>query len=262
MTPKFAVHLTGIAALCSVIFIGSAAGEETLVGTYGEVRTGLAFKLPEASVQKLVPEGWEPVPIASGPYKNSNLNVMFADCLTVQKPDGKPGEIVLAAQLVVPARKKGTEPIVPMIVAGLTSAAGHVPGPYGNFSHAKVTIDRHLHTDANGASIVEEAWEFIGDSGDKVQLRLKYVRGVTTRSKVETRVYSGTNPDFYHIYRFEQAVDIVQSVPVGIDRTQKVVFASSGPKFSQLFNGSEQLISITSLPFYSRQVALPGDESR
>ena len=262
MTPKFAVHLIGIAALCSVIFIGTAAGEEKLVGTYGEVRTGLAFKLPEATVQKLLPEGWEPVPMASGPYKDANLNVVFADCLTVQKPDGKPGEIVLAAQLVVPARKKGTEPIVPMIVAGLTSAAGHIPGPYGNFSHAKVTIDRHLHTDANGASIVEEAWGFIGDSGDKVQLRLKYVRGVTTRSKVETRVYSGTNPDFYHIYRFEQAVDIVQSVPVGIDRTQKVAFASSGPKFSQLFNGSEQLISITSLPFYSRQVTLPGDESR
>jgi hypothetical protein len=57
---------------------------------------------------------------------------------------------------------------------------------------------------------------------------------------VEAKIHSAIKPDFYRIYRIEQAVDVVRSVPAR--------------QFSQLFDGSEQLISITSLPWYSREV--------
>ena len=55
----------------------------------------------------------------------------------------------------------------------------------------------------------------------------------------------------------EQAADIVQSTATGTDRAQKYLFKATGGKLSQIFDGSEQLVSITSLPFYSRQVSLP-----
>ena len=49
----------------------------------------------------------------------------------------------------------------------------------------------------------------------------------------------------------------MRSTATGIDRVQTVSFTASGPKLSQVFDGKEQLVSITSLPFYSRQVTLP-----
>jgi len=59
------------------------------------------------------------------------------------------------------------------------------------------------------------------------------------------------------IYRIEQAADVVRSTATSTDGVQKYAFKATGAKLSPLFNGSEQLVSITSLPFYTRQVFLP-----
>jgi hypothetical protein len=256
-TSRRATFSIGVAALLAAGLVGPAAAEEKLVGTYGEERTILAFKLSDATVQKLLPEGWEAAPVPAGPSKDANLIVNFIDWLTVQDPDGKPGETGRIAALVVPARKNGTEASVPTVVAGLVSAPSFAPGPYGTFTLAKATVDRHVHTDAAGASMGDEAWEFKGDKGESVELQLKYARGVAVRSKTETKVHSGIKPDFYRIYRIESASDVVRSTATGVDHTQSFAFKASGGQLSQLCDGSEKLISITSLPWYSRQVTLP-----
>lgn len=256
MTARMTARTIVIAGLFAAALLGSAAAEETLVGTYGEVRTVLAFKVPEAAVQKLLPEGWEAVPFASGPSQGANLNVLFVDYLTLTSPAGKAGETVRVAAMAAPARKKGTEATVPMVVGGLATA-NYAPGAYGNFAPAKATTDRQLHADAGGTSTVNEAWEFIGDGGDKIQLQLKYTRGTAAYSKVETKPHSALKPEFYRIYRVESAADLVRSTAAAVDRAQNVAFTASGPKLSQIFDGKEQLVSITSIPWYSRQVTLP-----
>ena len=50
---------------------------------------------------------------------------------------------------------------------------------------------------------------------------------------------------------------MVRSTATSTDRAQKYAFKATGAKLSPLFNGSEQLVSITSLPFYTWQVYLP-----
>ncbi len=248
-----------VAALLTARLLGAAAAEEKLVATYGEERTVLAFKLPDATARKLLPAGWEVAPVPAGPSKDANLLVNFIDWLTVQNPDGKPGETGRIMAMAVPARKNGTEASVPMVVAGLVSSPSFAPGPYGTFAPAKVTVDRHIHTDAAGASIGEEAWEFKGDKGESIELQLKYARGVAVRSKTEAKVHSALKPDFYRIYRIEFAADVVKSAATGVDHTQSFAFKASGGQLSQLFDGSEKLVSVTSLPWYSRQVTLPDE---
>src|SRR6266851_6695794 len=76
-TSHIAARNVAVAAILTMAWLGSAAAEEKLVGTYGEERAVLAFKVPETTVQKLLPEGWESVPVASGPSQGSNLNVVF-----------------------------------------------------------------------------------------------------------------------------------------------------------------------------------------
>ena len=81
--------------------------------------------------------------------------------------------------------------------------------------------------------------------------------GVPANSKVEQKVYSAAKPDFFRIYRFEMASEVVRSVPTGVDRVSQVSFKATGGALGALFDGSQQLISVTSIPWYSRQVFLP-----
>jgi hypothetical protein len=90
-------------------------------------------------------------------------------------------------------------------------------------------------------------------------LQLQYISGVPVRSKAEATPHSVVKPDFYRIYRFEQAADIVRSTATGTDRLLRYAFKATGAKLSPLFDGSEQLISITSVPFFSRQIFLPAE---
>jgi hypothetical protein len=235
----------------------SASAGEKPVNTVGAQRTHLSFKVSDAAVQKLLPDGWDASPSNTGPSKDANLTVVFVDLLTVQNPDGSPTETYRVAGLAIPAKKKGTDATVPMVVGGFASSPIYSPGPYGVFTLASATVDRHIHTDRSGKSNVEESWEFKGDDGNAIQLQLQYISGTAARSKAEALPHSGIKPGFYRIYRIEQATDVVRSTATGTDRVQKYAFKVTGAKLAQIFDGSEQLVSITSVPFYTNQIFLP-----
>jgi hypothetical protein len=245
-----------LAATIALLCGPDASAQERLVATYGEARTNLAFRVPEAIVQKILPLGWLSSPFTTGPSKGANLTVTFMDWLTVQEPDGSPSKAYRSVGVSAPARRNGTDVTVSMSIAGLSSPAGYAPGPYGNSVTAKSTVVRTLRTDDHDVSRAEEAWCFEGESGDSLQLELQFVRGTATRSKLQSRVQSAVNPDFYRIYRIEQAADVIRGAD-GTDRVQRYLFKASGPFLSTVFDGSEQLISITSLPWFSRQAFLP-----
>jgi hypothetical protein len=235
------------------------AGEkDKLYGSTLEVRTVLSFKVVDSAAQKLLPEGWQIEAPNTGPSKGANFFVVLLDQILAQDAEGKPVDAVRGAALAIPAKKQGMEKAVVVSIAGLFSPASYTPGPYSNYVYAKADLDRKVHSDSTGMTSVEETWSFTAESGDSVQVQVQYIRGVPVRSNAEATVYSAAKPDFYRIYRFEQATDVVRSVVTGIDRAQKVSLKASGRQLTPLFDGSEQLISITVNPWYSRQIFLPG----
>jgi hypothetical protein len=234
-----------------------AGDKDKLYGSTLDVRTVLSFKVADSAAQKMLPEGWQIETPNSGPSQGFNLSVVLVDQILAQDAEGKPVDAVRGAALVIPAKKQGMEKAVPMVIGGLFSPASYPPGPYSNFVYAKADLDRRIHSDAAGMTSVEESWSFTTDGGDSVHVQVQYTRGVPGRANVESLVYSGAKPNFYRIYRFEQATDVVRSTVTGTDRTQKVSFKASGPQLTPLFDGSEQLISITAIPWYSRRIFLP-----
>jgi len=106
-------------------------------------------------------------------------------------------------------------------------------------------------------SMIDETWDIRGDDSNTLQVELQFTRGVLARGMGEAKLYSGAKPDFYRIYKFEQATDVVRSTAIGIHRVSKFSFKASGSKLAPLFDGSQQLIAITSVPFYSRTIYLP-----
>jgi len=239
-----------------------ASAQEKLVGTYGEARIILGYKVSDAALQKIVPEGWESSPVATGPATGANLMVTFVDQLAVQDPDGKPTATIRIAAVNFPAKKKGTDATVAMVYAGFSSDSSYVPGAYGTFGLAKAAVYRDTRTDPTGKSTSEESWEFRADNGEFIRLQVQYDRGIAPLGKSEAKVHSAIRPDFYRIYRIQSATDAVRSTSTGTDHVKKFVFEASGQKLAPLFDGSQQLVSIISLPWYWRQVFLPDQRTQ
>ena len=64
-------------------------------------------------------------------------------------------------------------------------------------------------------------------------------------------------PEFYRIYKADAVTDVVHSVVPERRRAKAIEFTGSGPQFANVFDGQEQLIAVTSLPAYYRQIFLP-----
>jgi len=234
---------------------GPALAAEKYVGSNVDSRTILAFKVADAAVQKFLPESWEPDVTTAGPAKDVNLRVTFIDRIVNRDAEGKALDPVRIATLTIPAKMKGSETRGTILFRAYVSDASAVPGPYGVSVHGSTNMERKVRIDPTGTATVEESWEFRSQDGDSIQLQMQYVRGPSAPDKAEAKLYSAVKPEFYRIYRSEQSTDVVRGATA--DRVQKVQFKASGPKLSPLFDGSEQLIGVTSNPWYTRQTFLP-----
>ena len=233
-----------------------ALAQEKFSGSNVDTRIGMAFKVSDAALQKLLPPGWEVSPPTSGPSQGANLNVTLVNMQTAYDGEGKPATPYRGVAFGVPMKRKDGGAAGSMIIAGLFTS-NYAPGAYGVFLPARVTVDRKLGIDLDGKSTIAESWELRADGGHAIDVRVQFVAGVPANGKVEQKVYSAAKPDFFRIYRFEMASEVVRSVPAGVDRVSQVSFKATGGALGALFDGSQQLISVTSIPWYSRQVFLP-----
>jgi len=224
----------------------STLAQGNLVATYGETGTSLAFNVPDAVVQKFLPEGWQ-LSASNG----ANLFVNFAERFVVTETMGShlPAR---AAVLGILAKKEDAGSTVPMIFAALISDATYVPGRYGTNALAKARVERIVRIDADGPGEVTESWEFKSDDGAYMQLQLEYVPWAPGGFEGEVRAYSATKPNFYLINKVK---GVSQDRPV--ESVKKYLFKASGPKFSQIFDGSERLIRLRMTPWLSRQIYTP-----
>jgi hypothetical protein len=220
------------------------------------VRTGLTFKVADAVVQKLLPAGWELNSPTAGPTKGFNLGITLIDYVMAQDAEGKPLPPRNTIVLNMPAKKVGTGEAVTMVFGGFVAQAG-VPGPYSVFGPANITVERRSHTGPDGKPMINESWQAKADDGSMLDIQIEFQRGAPVRGKVEAKIHSAAKPDFFRVYRFEQAADVARSTAASIDRVSKFSFKATGPTLAPLFDGTEQLISITSIPSYSRSIYLP-----
>ncbi len=132
-----------------------------------------------------------------------------------------------------------------------------VPGAYSVTMPAKVGMAKSSRADGTGSVTAEETWDISTDQGDQLHFTLVFERGVGMRSHTETRVYSGAKPDFYRIYKVDQVTDLVRGATGDSGRARKVEFRASGPHLSPVFDGTEKMVGIMSIPTYYRQIFLP-----
>jgi len=246
----------GLLVLALLLLTTPAVAQEKLSGSNTDLRTVLTFKAPDEAVQKMLAEGWEVNSPTSGPAKGANLVLVLVDQQTSYDADGKPVATFRAAVLGTLCKKKGADTAGFMVFGGLADEAG-APGAYGVYDTAQTTVERKTYPGAEKKLTTEESWQFKAANGNSIEVQLQFVRGAAAKGKAEAKVFSAAKPEFFRIYRVEEARDVVRSTAVGVDRLAKISVKASGGKLKALFDGTEQLISVTSIPWYSRQVYLP-----
>ena len=133
-----------------------------------------------------------------------------------------------------------------------------VVDPYGNSLTAD--IDRVSgYTDAGGGDRMQsEAWTILPEGGGEITLDLDFkVGGFMWSTGGESRPHSSKDPDFFRIYRYDQLAGLAMNAAMGRELNGTVSFTATDPDLAELFNGTEELVSIVSIPTYVRAIWLP-----
>lgn len=230
---------------------------ESLVETINENRLLLFFKLPETEAQAVLPEGWSLAPVPRGPAAGANVLMVMIDRVSAVGPDQQPldpGENRLAVLVVFGQDAEAGEG-GPVVVAGWSDAAGAVPGAYGNYSDAVVTFERRIV--AGETTDVEEQWSVSGEGGARFGVALAYARTSPAFSTFDQKVYSGSDPSFYRIYRGDQGGIVAMSGPLAIGAAEDVKIEAEGDMLGALFDENAELVAVLHLPWYRRDTFLP-----
>jgi hypothetical protein len=241
------------------LWLASPGWTETLVQSTLDSRIVLAFRVNSVELQKWLPAPWQPNPAETGPSKDANLMVTFVDRLLDQDAEGKPAAVPTyrIVAVGVPGKNPQTGESAPLVMRIFNSNPQGVPGFYKTAVQATVTREQKLKGVGVEPGTGTERWEMRDPRGGMIELRLKYTQGIPSRAKSEAKPHSGSDPATWRIYRFEQSTDVLRSIPTGIDRVKSYKFRATVPELAKLFDGSEQLVSISSIPSYTRQTFLP-----
>lgn len=233
------------------------ARAETFVGSNADNRITVALRVGQEAVQSWLTAPWQSEPVPDGPFKGANLFVVFIDRLLNQDSADKPaaGGTFRLAALSIPAKHLQTGESAPFIIRVYGPHEG--AGPYKN--SVKVTVRREAAL--SGADLEpgtgSELWVIRDSEWDILKFRMDYQRAVPVRTKGEVRPHSNVDPNFFRMYRYDQLMDVVKSIPDSIDRVKYYGLWVTISELRGLFNGTEKLVGIAIVPWYGRQTFLP-----
>jgi hypothetical protein len=140
-----------------------------------------------------------------------------------------------------------------MIIHGFSTQPEGVPKAYANLVLADSNMER-IDRSRGGVRENEENWSFATPDGERLQLRLRYPPSPPTWGRTEALTLWPVFVDGH--YRSDmsyQGLVLLRSTPIALDRLSEVSFTATGPQLSTLFDGSERLISVLSMPWQVRQ---------
>jgi hypothetical protein len=246
-----------------LIFSGiliTQAGAETLIGSNVDNRIIVALQVGQAELQSWLPAPWQVSPIPKGPLKGANLYLMFVDRLLDQDAQGKParGGTCRAVPLAAPAKHAQTgKPALFVIRVFAPHEDINLYNPYKNTVRAAISRECTVKGANLEPGTVSDVWELRDSAGGIIKFQIEYQRAIPRRAKQELRPRSSVDPDFFRIYRVDQGMDLIKSVPAGIDRVQNYQLNVTVSELRKMFDGSEKVVGILANPFFIRKLSLP-----
>ena len=233
---------------------------QTLAGIHGDrTRIMLGFRVKSEAVQARLPTPWQLHPVHNGPLRDTNFIVALVDRVRDDDPEGKPKSrgTDCFINFVAPAKHPQTGQVASIILGGWASNSARVPGFFQVYRAASFRVEQVIKSQDGDVEEVTDVWEVrdaAGLGGMELRLQSRRLVAARTRARGEAYAISAKDPSLSQLHKFEAATDVVKSVPAGINKVQGYTFRLSAPEYGELFDGSEQLISISVTPWYVRQV--------
>jgi hypothetical protein len=251
---RFSLAAGALAALA----LGTQAQTASESGV--ETRFQLDLHVPDAALASYLPSGFTLNVAAQGPAKDANLRAIFVDRLTINGPDGKPvgkgsNRLVFLATPV----KDPSGANAQLLIGGLTEDPADAPGPFGVYLPATIhTLQRTL-TSGSGPVMESQDWVFGAETGEHLEMHIKYERGVGNRGNpADAKYYSAKMPNFFQISRQEQVLEILRNVTTNPpDRVKEFSFKASGGSYAKLFDGTQKPLSWDNIIWIHRSVLQP-----
>ncbi|MCB1337939.1 MAG: hypothetical protein KDK10_11000 [Maritimibacter sp.] len=247
----------GAAVSGIALFAATAAMGQTLVQTTVENRVLLAFKVADAGVQEMLPEGWAPLTLPKGPVAGSNLIVSLFDKLLSLDAEGKPADAAPSPVMALVAY--GINPEVEGVRTFVTGIYEVPPlvDPYGVSQAAAIARKATMTYDADGRFLAED-WAIKPESGGAFTLALDYrVGGYGWSVGGTSEPFSPVVEGFHQIYRYDQLAELAMNTTMGKALAGDVSYTADIPALAGLFDGSEALVAVVSIPVYVREVLEP-----
>ena len=219
-----------------------------------DTKIQVRLQVDASALQRRLPEPWRVAPSAEDVHRGTNLMVIFSDVLLRQEADGSPSPDAVNrfVGFIIPAVDPQTTERAVFMAQIFSAHTAAVPGRYRNSVLASVTREQAVAgTDVD--AVCSERFVLSQTGGGAVELRLRYRRGIPSRVVWPTTMRSAADPSIVRVYRSDALIDVVRSLPAGIDRVEDYVLRVTVPEFGDLFDGSERLISITVVPWFVRQ---------
>ncbi|MDD9978341.1 MAG: hypothetical protein OXQ30_11510 [Boseongicola sp.] len=247
----------GIAAI-TVSVSGAVALAETAVGSTTESRILLGFNVNPDGLETMLPEKWKPITLPKGPVAGSNLIVALIDRHLILDANSEPadppsGPIAALLAYRVKEGEKGVRAFVTRVYEETP-----LVDPYGN--SALADIDRRsAFVDLGGGDRQQtEKWSIRPAAGGEVTFDFNFKVGAMNWSTGgESRPYSSKDPEFFRIYRYDQLAGLVMNELAGKALDGSAAVAVSDPEMGAIFDGTEKLVSIITIPVYLRTISLP-----
>ena len=235
--------------------LGYSALAETPVGSNVDSRVLVGLQVNSDAIQALMPKGWESISWPAGPLKGSNMLIGLIDGILEMDPDGAPLDPPNRRAMVIVGLGKGDDGVRGYVLHIMTTVPER--NPYDVAVPAMISRIRTLSDPADGPRTISDRWMIQPEGGGEVSITLDYTAGKRGWSAGESTPYSGADPAFSRIYRYDQMVDLVVSVGLGKPSSGTYGVTSNVPELSGLLDGSQKIMAVMDVPVYVRDVSLP-----
>lgn len=235
----------------------AGAAAETFHSSNVDSRLVLALEVNAEAAQAWMPEGWQVAPFGGGPFAGANLLLVMIDQHVGYDAEGTRAEPATrrAAALVIPGAGGAGDETRIFVTRIYSTAPGS--SPYGNTLAAEVTHMALAEGATGGPRQARESWTVAPAEGGALTVTLQHAVGAQDWGAGEAQPYSSVTPDFHRIYRFQQLTELVMSAPLERPIDGTVSVSSTVPELAAMFDDSERLVAVVSIPVYAREIFLP-----
>src|SRR4051812_30418445 len=165
---------TLVALALAAASLTSPSFAQTLLEQAAEHRYQLDFRVNDAALAKMLPQGWEAVIAIQGPAKDANLRMIFIDRMAIMGSDGKPASRPSArlVYLAIPVKQTAGGTTGQVIIYGLTEHAADAPGAFATYQHASTAKMSRTAAASGGVLTGSEDWEFAASTGERMEVHV------------------------------------------------------------------------------------------